>query len=278
MSEGEPQTQRIRNAKATRELSRAAGVALVEMTAGLEQGLGIGEGADAATMALVAFAARARRLLRSAYRLIDAAERDTAVPLFRVMSEYLIVGRWLLNQQEEAFKTWALDDLRGRLTILRDVKAELDDAEVELAALLETQITETEDALRGYGGPEVKRTKSAARKAGEQPPPTLEAMATAVGLDFAYASSYRVQSQADVHASPLAIDYAYDKVDDALVVRPIPHFADEHLDSYAFGAHLFLDIIRPLAEKVPELDWSVTAAMVDETLRTVSQAVRVLED
>ena len=84
------------------------------MSAALDEGLGVKDGAGTVTLALVAFAARARRLLRSAYRLVDAGERDTAVPLFRVMTEYLIAGRWLFKVGEPGMETWAMDDLRGR--------------------------------------------------------------------------------------------------------------------------------------------------------------------
>jgi hypothetical protein len=86
-----------RDASARREIARAAGIALVAMSETLEAGLGVRENAGPGTLALVAFAARARRLLRSAYRVIDVGEREAAVPLYRVMNEYLIVERWLLK-------------------------------------------------------------------------------------------------------------------------------------------------------------------------------------
>jgi len=246
-------------------------VALIELSAPFEEGLGVAHGAGAVTFALVAFAARARRLLRSAYRLIDAGERDAAVPLYRVMNEYLIVGRWLLKAGEDELKLWALDDLRGRLAVLRDVIADrnLDD---ETRAVLAEEVQQAEEAIRGYGGEDEPVTKREARKAGHKVP-SLESMAKKTGLSFVYAYPYRIMSQTDVHASPTTIDNSFD--DDAErghVLRPVPNFGLEGYDSYLVGAHIFLDILAPLPERIPELGWDRTIQMVTEALRAVDRA------
>ena len=62
---------------------------------------------------LIAFAARGRRLLRAGYRLLDAGDTPEAVPLLRVMSEYLIVGLWL-KQHPDRLDAWALVDQANR--------------------------------------------------------------------------------------------------------------------------------------------------------------------
>lgn len=263
-----PQVER--DAKARRELARASGVTLIGMSSALEEGLEVREGAGAVTVALVAFAARARRLLRSAYRLIDADERDGAVPLYRVMNEYLIVGRWLLEASDEELRLWALDDLRGRLTVLRDVIADPNLDEATKAGLSEG-VVRTEEAIRGYGGDETPTTKRAARKAGHEVP-SLEAMAKTASLSFVYAYPYRLMSQTDVHATPAAVDSAFDAGEHGQIVRAVPQFALEGYDSYLVGAHLLLDILRPLAERIPELGWERTTTMVAETLAAVAQA------
>jgi len=136
-----------RDAVARREIRRACGIALLEATASLERGLGISPGAGAATFALAAFAARGRRLLRSAYRLIDARERDTAVPLFRVMNEYVIVGRWLASADETTVKTWALDDLRERLNLIHEVLADPHLSDETKKGLVETDLRPTEEVV-----------------------------------------------------------------------------------------------------------------------------------
>lgn len=49
-------------------------------------------------------------MLRAAYSLLDAGEPDAASALFRVMSEYLIVGGWLTDVGKAGMEGWALDD------------------------------------------------------------------------------------------------------------------------------------------------------------------------
>lgn len=58
--------------QARREIARACGVALLETTSLLDGEAEIAEGVDPMGLVLLAFGARGRRLLRSAYRLIDA--------------------------------------------------------------------------------------------------------------------------------------------------------------------------------------------------------------
>jgi hypothetical protein len=106
--------QAERNAGARRELARAAGMAIHRTTAILDGGSTFAEGASMIDIALVTFAARGRRLLQAAFRLIDASEESEAAPLLRVLHEYVIVTRWLLLDPEKHAPGWALDDLRGR--------------------------------------------------------------------------------------------------------------------------------------------------------------------
>lgn len=252
-------------------LARAAGVALIEVTARLEERLGVGSGVGGPTVALIAFAARARRLLRSAYVLIDAGYPDTASPLFRVMSEYLMVGRWLLATDEGAMKTWALYDLRDQRNVLLKVRKSLDDPET--IASVDGQVERTENLIRGYAGDGAPLSKRAATEAGERVP-SLEAMAESVGLGFAYAYGYRIMSQADVHATPLAINNSFEEADEqGNWVRPMPRYALDGYDPYSVGAHLLLDIVRPLADRIPELGWEISIAMISQHLQELSDAV-----
>jgi hypothetical protein len=93
-------------------------------------------------------------------------------------------------------------------------------------------------------------------------------MAAEAGLGFAY-WSYRLQSQADVHASPLAIDSAFEDGERGVRVSAIPRFTHAELDSYRFGAYILLDILRPLAEKIPELDWGASTTAIAATLEAL---------
>jgi hypothetical protein len=260
-----------RDAKARRELARAAGIALIDMSTALEHGLGVASGAEAVTFALIAFAARAPRLLRSAYRLVDVGERDAVVPIYRVMSEYLIVGRWLVQASDEDLKGWALDDLRRRLTVLKEV---INDPQIgeDVKVTLHEQMARTEDAIEGYGGAGTPTTRQSARKAGATVP-SLDEMAKSSGLAFAYAYPYRVMSQTDVHATPTAIDAAYEADGErGHTVRPTPRFALEGYESYLVGAHLLLDILMPVRQRVPELGWAHIIGLVSDVLSAIGRA------
>lgn len=113
------------NAQARREVSRACGVSLLSMSAILQGESQVDKGVDPIGLVLLAFAARGRRLLRSAYRLLDLGERPEAAILFRVMQEYLITGRWLLLDDEN-IKLWTLDDLRRRAVTIEQVVSDPD--------------------------------------------------------------------------------------------------------------------------------------------------------
>jgi hypothetical protein len=173
-------------------------------------------------MALVALAARGRRLLRSAYRLIDAGERDTTMPLLCVLNEYFIVSRWLLEAEGDDLKVWALDDLHlhRRLTVLRGVLAD-PDVHQDVKDTLTVEVASTEAAIKNYVGDEVPAAPAEVclecerplTKGGRQRPPSLKQMARKAGQSFAYSYSFRLLSQYDAHASVLAIDSTYDITD-----------------------------------------------------------------
>lgn len=272
------QPQVARDAKARREMSRAAGVALIGMSAALEEGIGVGDSAGAVTMALVALAARGRRLLRSAYRLIDVGERDTAVPLLRVLNEYMIVCRWLLQASEDDLKLWAHDDLRRRLTVIRNVLSD-ERLDERVKQILADERERTEAAVVHFGSqlqpeeePERCPSCNRPKKSKRRRPPSLEGMARAVGLGFVYDYSYRLQSQNDVHATALAIDDAFDHGEHGLSVRAVPRFSMEGYDSYHVGAMILLDLLSPLVERVPELAWRESAGMIGTALAAVGKA------
>ncbi len=277
VSDGHPQPER--DAKARREMSRAAGIALIDMSWALEEGLAVHKGAGHTTMLLVGFAARGRRLLRAAYRLIDADERDTAAPLFRVLNEYVIVSRWLLQASAEEVGMWAVDDLHRRLTVIREVMAD-PKVHQDVKTALEEERQRTEAKIAEHGGDPADSEPAGVcptcerplKKRGRPRPPSLEAMASATDLSFQYSYGYRLQSQYDVHATTLAVDSAYDGTDDGWAVRPVPRFAMERYESYHVGALLLLDLLAPLTERVPELRWKDTAAMVRESLDAVTRA------
>jgi hypothetical protein len=103
--------------------------------------------------------------------------------------------------------------------------------------------------------------------------PALEQMAARVGLGFAYDLAYRMASQADIHATALAVDNALTRLDDgSILIRSEPDFGLSSYDSYELGAHLFLDLVRPVAEHWPDLGWGPMLDAVAESLEAIKRA------
>jgi Family of unknown function (DUF5677) len=250
------------NAGARRELARAAGIAVHRTTALLEGGSTFYEATSLIDIALVAFAARGRRLLRSAFRLIDAGEESEAAPLLRVLHEYVIVTRWLLLDPETHVRGWALKDLGDRANAAKKTAEDKElDAQTRaaLSAIEEDARAQLAKHKEQLGGDIVE-------------PPPLEQMAKDAGLRFPYSFAYRLQSQADVHATALAIDKTLEKRDGSLGLREKPQTGLSQFDSYQIGAHLLLDLVRPLAERWPALGWGDTLAAVEKTLTAIAEA------
>jgi hypothetical protein len=254
--------QAERNAGARRELARAAGMAIHRTTAILDGGSTFAEGASMIDIALVTFAARGRRLLQAAFRLIDASQESEAAPLLRVLHEYVIVTRWLLLDPEKHAPGWALDDLRGR-AVAAEKTAEDKDLDGETRAAITKIAEDAKAALEVY---------EAQFKGDVIQPPKLEQMAIQAGLRFPYSFVYRLQSQADVHATALAIDKTLEKTDGGLRLLEKPQTGLSKFDSYQICAHLLLDLVRPIADRWPALGWSDTLDAVDATLTAVARA------
>lgn len=263
--------QAERDEEARRLLYRSCGHALLEISAGLESGTLVQRGAGAQSLVRIGFAARARRLLRAAYGLIDNDLAPEAVGLLRTMTEYLIVLRWLALEPEKNLSLWAEDDLRRSLVIddktlehggfrlmnketrglyerQRDeLRAELEPAEEEPAEVCETC------------GRTLKKPK-------KEKLPTIEAMAEKVNLALTYNTAYRLDSQSAVHATGTAVENAFDEVDAGYLVRAEPNLMMGGIDSYAIGAHVLLDILLHAGREIPELGWLTHLELVQKTL------------
>jgi len=287
MNEGGPDSahgdQEARNAKARREIARAAGVAMIGATASLEEEAFVAEGIGPMGLVLLALAARGRRLLRSVYRLVDAGERAEAAPLLRVLHEYLIVSRWLLADPDKHLPLWAKDDLRKRDTVRErvladeeignDVKQAIRDeggAEHEKVRAL---LAETADGEQLDNDDDHCPTCGRTRRGRGKGLPPLEQMAAHVGLGFAYDLAYRLQSQADVHATALVVDNTLTRREDgSIMLRPEPDFGLSAYDSYQIGAHLLLDLLRPVDERWPSLGWGPVLDAAADSLEAIRRS------
>ncbi|MGD0272245.1 MAG: DUF5677 domain-containing protein [Gaiellaceae bacterium] len=277
--------QEGRNAKARREIARAAGVAMIVSTASLEEEAFVERGVDPMGLVLLAFAARGRRLLRAAYRLIDNGERAEAAPLLRVLHEYLIVARWLDTDPVKHLPMWAKDDLRQRGTTLERILSD-EDLDEEVKQIVRGKEDVQQEKLRAFLArlPEEEEqapkdddrcpTCGHSRKKRKGLPP-LEVMSGKVGLGFAYNVAYRLQSQGDVHATMLVIDNTLIQQEDGqIMIRPEPDSGLSGYDPYQLGAHLLLDLLRPVDGRWPDLGWGPVldaAAASLEALRKLSR-------
>jgi hypothetical protein len=238
-------------------------MAMYRTTALLDGGSTFDDAVSPLEIVLVTFAARGRRMLYAAFRLIDAGEDSEAAALLRVLHEYLIVTRWLLLDPDDHTRRWALDDLRRR-AVAAEKTAEDEDLDEETRAAMAEIGKEARTQLATY-------TEEMGDD-GFKPPPTLEQMAKEAGLAFPYSVAYRLQSQADVHATALAIDKTIERTSEGLRLRDKPALGLDEFDSYQIASHLLLDLVRPLAERWPALEWAPTLDAVEETLTAIARA------
>jgi len=272
--------QEATNAKARREISRACGVSLLGISAILDGGADVDKGVDPTGLALLALGARGRRLLRSAYRLLDVGERSEAAILFRVLQEYLITSRWLLLDDEH-MNVWALDDQRRRAVTIEQVASD-PDLDEETKKLIVGQAEEARAKYEEFLGAKFKddeeevevcpECKRPLKKKKRPSLPSVEQMAKETDLKFAYDLGYRLSSQADLHATPLVVDYTLQEENGTISVREEPLFSLGHFDSYAIGAHLLLDLLRPISDRWPDLQWGPHFDAVQTTLEAVRAA------
>jgi hypothetical protein len=270
--------QFARETLAREQLTRGAGLALIGLSAVLEEaGATLDPAIDPLGVVLVAWAARGRRLLRAAHRVLDAGESSEAVPLFRTLIEYSIVGRWL-QRNPDRLEAWVLADIDKRRLIVGRVIDELAGDPADVVALLESEratlAAERERWVEERGEP-------------SGGVPSIETMAAQIGAGFAYQFAYRTQSQSDVHATPLSADVAYDQADNGtLNLRNTPLHALSGYDQYELGALALRDLLSAADEHLPGLMWSsglegVTAALTaarESDLRKHAEPARKMMD
>jgi hypothetical protein len=237
-----------RELTARQQISRGCGLALIDLTSILEERHAVlDRGVDPLGIVLVAFAARGRRLLRAAYQLLDGGASTEAVPLLRVLSEYLIVGRWLVKHSDR-LDAWAMADHDRRDLVITRVIRELGDEDEETKAALEEQLEELRTSRKRW-----------VQERGEPTGQLLnvEQMAAEVGLGLAYQLAYRTQSEADVHATTLAVDNCYERIEgDRLRLLPRPRHALDAYDQYELGAHMLRDLLATTNDHVRSFLWT----------------------
>jgi hypothetical protein len=239
-------------------LARAHGLALVHLSQILEgDEVLISARVDPLGLVLIAFAARGRRVLRAAYRLLDEGDFPEAVPLLRVLLEYAIVARWLKDHPDR-LGAWSLKDIERRVLTLDGILAEL------------PQDFPGRDVIEGQRDEVVAFRDGLAARSGVTTGaiPPIEVMAAEGGVLFGYQLAYRPQSQSDVHANPLAVDASYEQQDDGMLrLRPRPLHSLAQFNQYEFGAYVLRDLLSLVSDHMPGFLWrtgleGITAAMI----------------
>ena len=249
---------------ARQTLARGAGFALIQLSSILEEQQAIlDRSVDPLGIVLVAYAARGRRLLRAAYRLLDAGDAAEAVPLLRTISEYLVVARWLLEHPDR-LPAWALADHDKRDFVISQVMRELPDGDSETNAALQRQ----RDDLR-----ESRERWLTERGQPEGDVLSVEQMAAQIGLGFAYQLAYRTQSQSDVHATTVAADSCYERMPDGrLRLLPAPQHALRGYDQYELGAHMLRDLLATTNQHVRSFLWATGLDGITAALNTMRES------
>lgn len=247
-----------REAHARQLLARASGLSLIALSSSLEEDGTIDPGVDPLGIVLLAFAARGRRLIRSAIRLLDAGEQPEAVPLLRIAAEYLIVAMWLRHDPTR-LAGWAVADHEKRARVVRKVRDALAD-QPDLQAALDAQLQELDAERAAWTEPLADAPADTTN---------IETMAEDVGVAFAYQLAYRIQSQSDVHATALAVDTCYDHDESGVLrLRSTPQPGLAQYDQYALAAHLLLDLLTVTAnhQSLRALMWRTGLAGIRDAL------------
>ena len=175
----------------TPQQARAAGLDLWAASRQFTKTL-IHREAGLATGLLVGMVARSRALLRAAYALADEGYELEAMLQVRALNEYAITARWFVLDADYHALLIAIDDLKARLRIDREVQQ--------------------------HGGEQILTAESKARdeaklaefleQCGERRkelPPLIQ-RAEAAGMMLYYSLAYRSDSQAAAHPSLWAVE------------------------------------------------------------------------
>ena len=233
---------------------RDCGLALLDVSETYERRVVL-DSAGPATLSMVGLVARMRRLLRSAYRLVDAGDVLEASILVRSLMEYLFTLRWLQLDPELHYVLWAAADLRARLTIDREVRELATDEHAVAMQIMEPDVRErVERSFSTFS----EQIKEAERRTGGKKLrlPSHEQRAQAAGVPLGYSLAYRFDSLTGVHPMPHAIEQLMIARPDIggieVVGEPSP--GHPYADPYAIAAHLLADALASAADQIPELD------------------------
>jgi hypothetical protein len=228
-------------------------------------------------LAIAGLVARARRLLRSAYRLADAGEGLEAAVLLRSITEYCFTLLWLAKDRELNVTRWLHDGLARILRQDKELRGierrrrrelgmpEAVAADEPLGLLLpemRQRMIGARDALRLelLGIDDLDARLESPQEAEMRAPevrarsvPSFRAQAKLTGLGDVYALSYTFDSFAIAHPNSMAaeqlLELARDSSAGAVAREPTRTLPDP----YAVGAALLVLCLDTAGEQIPAL-------------------------
>lgn len=244
-------------------------------------------------LAIAGLVARARRLLRSAYRLADAGEGLEAAVLLRSMTEYCFTLLWLAKDPDLNITRWLHDSLVRILAQDKELRAierrrrrdaglpepEADDEPIGiLFPEMRQRMIAARDALRTdlAGIDDLERRLEPSRENDTREPevrardvPSFRAQAKLTGLGDIYALAYTFDSLAIAHPNSFAAEQLLELAQDASG-GAVAHEPTRALpDPYAVGAALLVLLLETGGEQI--------SALAIDGLPGVLERLRALE-
>jgi hypothetical protein len=240
----------------------AAGERLLELTRGYEN-LVVPHGLGVATLAILGLVARARSLLRVAYRLGDTGDAAAAALPIRAITESVLTLGWFDRDPEVAEAVWMLDELRTRLSQHKEVadeerrertrarrRGDVVDAlarGASLGILTRAQVREyrridDEVQSRVNALPDIDRRKRALRVRQLSRMPSFADRAKVANMPWVYSLAYRFDSNAAAHPTPLTIEQFLEARADGVAILQTAR--GRRADPYYVGALLMLVLLE----------------------------------
>src|SRR5262249_23048835 len=205
--------------------ARECGSRLLDLTSSYGN-LVVTRGLGAFALAVLALVARARHLLRSAYRAADRGDPLGAAILTRALTESVLLLAWLNKDREIGESVWMLDDIRQALSHHKEVadeerrqrrRAQRAGQSVEplapgqsLGLLSRSAVrerkrlqAETEERLKEL--PRGDRRLRSMRVQRISRLPSFSDLAKVADMPWVYSLAYRFDSNAAAHPTPLSL-------------------------------------------------------------------------
>lgn len=226
--------------------ARACGLELIGISSRYEN-LVVADEAGPGTLAIAGLVARQRRFLQAVCVLADQGYYLEAMALVRTMIEFLIRQRWLELDSELNYTLWALEDVRRKLTLERELQAvAIQVMEPEMKGALQDQEAHFVSQLD-----EIKTARGLQKRPSM---PSLQDQSKALGHKLVYSMSYRFDSQVAVHPSPWALEQLFEEHPRGVKILAEPPEDRSPVDPYSVSALVLQESLLHAASGNPDFE------------------------